>query len=222
MSLVLFDLDETLIDGDSASLWSEFMLHRGLVDHEFIAQEQLMMQKYAAGEMSMEAYMAFTLAPLRGMAQADIAKQTALFALNEIEARFYAEAKAAVKQAQRAEQRLIVISATADFVVQAVAKRLGIREVIAIQTELLDGHYTGNTVGVLSYQQGKVTRLQAYLGADYPDLMRTATFYSDSRNDLPLLNEVGCPKVVNPDRTLRQHAEKCGWQILTWGGKQNG
>ncbi|MGV6988557.1 HAD family hydrolase [Testudinibacter sp. P80/BLE/0925] len=216
MSLVLFDLDDTLIDGDSASLWSEFMLHRGLVDHEFVEREYLMMQKYAAADMSMDDYMAFTLAPLRGMSQAEIAKQTALFALNEIEPRIYPAAKQSVKQAQLAGQRLIMISATADFVVQAAAKRLGIREVIAIQTELLDGHYTGNTVGVLSYQQGKVTRLQAYLGDHYADLIRAATFYSDSCNDLPLLNEVGYPKVVNPDRTLRRHAEKCGWQILTW------
>ncbi|SMB79339.1 HAD-superfamily subfamily IB hydrolase, TIGR01490 [Pasteurella testudinis DSM 23072] len=221
MSLVLFDLDDTLIDGDSASLWSEFMLHRGLADQDFVEQEQAMMQKYAAGEMSMDDYMAFTLAPLRGMSQTEIAKQTALFALNEIEPRVYPAAKETVKQAQLAGQRLIVISATADFVVQAAAKRLGIREVIAIQTELVDGHYTGNTVGVLSYQQGKVTRLQDYLGEDYPDLMRTATFYSDSRNDLPLLNEVGCPKVVNPDRTLRQYAEKCGWPILRWQ-RENG
>ncbi|MGR6980550.1 HAD family hydrolase [Testudinibacter sp. P27/CKL/0425] len=216
MSLVLFDLDDTLIDGDSASLWSEFMLQRGLVDQEFVEQEQEMMKKYAAGEMSMEDYMAFTLSPLRGMSQQDVAKQTALFAHCEIEPRIYPEAQQAIKAFQLANRRIIIISATADFVVEAIAKKLGVQEVIAIQTEVVDGHYSGNTFGILSYQQGKVQRLQAYLGAEYAEQIREALFYSDSRNDLPLLNEVGYPIAVNPDSVLRQQAEKCGWTIEHW------
>lgn len=216
MSLVLFDLDNTLIDGDSASLWSEFMLLRGLVDNKFVCSEKAMMDQYATGDMSMQDYMAFTLNPLRGLPQQDIAKQTALFVQTEIKPRFYAAALEAIQAYQLAKKRLIIISATADFLVNEVAKKLGISEVIAIQTEIIDGYYSGKMVGIPSYQQGKVRRLQAYLGETYTELTSQAIFYSDSSNDLPLLNEVGYPIAINPDALLRQHAEKQGWQIEYW------
>ena len=216
LPLVLFDLDDTIIDGDSASLWTKFMLQRGLVDNGFIAEEQAMMAQYTDGNMSMEEYMHFTLAPLRTMNEQEVAHQTTLFVHSEIKNRIYPQALKAIRHYQTVGCRLIIISATADFIVQAVAQTLNISEVIAIQTELKDGHYTGKTYGILSYQQGKVQRLKAHLGGQYEKLIKQAIFYSDSCNDLSLLNEVGHPIVVNPDSVLQQHATKCGWLIENW------
>ncbi|MDH2924738.1 HAD superfamily hydrolase (TIGR01490 family) [Nicoletella semolina] len=216
MSIVLFDLDETLINGDSASLWSAFMLEVGLVDNAFLSQERAIMQKYSSGKMSMSEYMAFTLTPLRALSQQKLADYVAHFVDKYISSRFYPQALEKINDYKQANRRLIIISATADFIVTAIAKKLVIQEVIAVQTEVVDGCYTGKTIGVLSYQQGKVERLKDYLGNEYEGLIRTATFYSDSCNDLPLLNEVAYPKVVNPDEMLRTVAEHSGWPILYW------
>jgi len=108
-----------------------------------------------------------------------------------------------------------VISASAHFLVSAIAARLKIDEVLAIDLEEQHGHYSGNTRGVLTYREGKVTRLHEWLAAAGESL-DGAYFYSDSRNDLPLLKLVSNPRVVNPDPALREHAEQAGWPILEW------
>ncbi|MBA4243904.1 MAG: HAD-IB family hydrolase [Pseudomonas sp.] len=216
MALAIFDLDETLIHGDCASLWAVEMTKLGWADGEaFIAREQELMRLYAAGELAMEDYMAFTLAPLVGRTPEEVAHVVEPFVEDVIEPIFYSDASRTLAAHREAGDRLLVISASAHFLVSAIAERFGIDEVLAIDLELQHGFYSGRTQGVLTYREGKVTRLHAWL-TEQNENLAGASFYSDSRNDLPLLQLVDKPFTVNPDPTLRAHAEQAGWPILNW------
>ncbi|MFI8607708.1 HAD family hydrolase [Pseudomonas sp. AOB-7] len=216
MALAIFDLDETLIHGDCASLWAVEMTKLGWADGEaFIAREQELMHLYAAGKLAMEDYMAFTLAPLVGRTAEEVAHVVEPFVEDVIEPIFYSDASRTLAAHREAGDRLLVISASAHFLVSAIAERFGIDEVLAIDLEQQHGFYSGRTQGVLTYREGKVTRLHAWL-AEQNENLAGASFYSDSRNDLPLLQLVDRPFAVNPDPTLRAHAEQAGWPILSW------
>lgn len=216
MALAIFDLDETLIHGDCASLWAVEMTKLGWADGEaFIAREQELMHLYAAGKLAMEDYMAFTLAPLVGRTAEEVAHVVEPFVEDVIEPIFYSDASRTLAAHREAGDRLLVISASAHFLVSAIAERFGIDEVLAIDLEQQHGFYSGRTQGVLTYREGKVTRLHAWL-AEQNENLTGASFYSDSRNDLPLLQLVDRPFAVNPDPTLRAHAEQAGWPILSW------
>lgn len=216
MALAIFDLDETLIHGDCASLWAVEMTKLGWADGEaFIAREQELMRLYAAGELAMEDYMAFTLAPLVGRTPEEVAHVVEPFVEDVIEPIFYSDASRTLAAHRAAGDRLLVISASAHFLVSAIAERFGIDEVLAIDLELQHGFYSGRTQGVLTYREGKVIRLESWL-IEQGESLTGASFYSDSRNDLPLLRLVDKPFTVNPDPTLRAHAEQAGWPILSW------
>lgn len=216
MALAIFDLDETLIHGDCASLWTEEMVKIGWADGEsFLAHEQKLMRQYAAGTLAMEDYMAYTLSPLVGRTPEEVAHVVEPFVEDVIEPIFYTDASRCLAEHRQAGNRLLVISASAHFLVSAIAERFGIDEVLAIDLEQQHGFYTGRTEGVLTYREGKVTRLNAWL-AEQGESLAGASFYSDSRNDLPLLQLVDKPFTVNPDPTLRAHAEQAGWPILSW------
>ena len=216
MALAIFDLDETLIHGDCASLWAVEMTKLGWADGEaFIAREQQLMCLYSTGELAMEDYMAFTLTPLVGRTPEEVAHVVEPFVEDVIEPIFYSDASRALAAHRAAGDRLLVISASAHFLVSAIAERFGIDEVLAIDLQLQHGFYSGCTEGVLTYREGKVTRLHAWL-TEQNETLAGASFYSDSRNDLPLLQLVDRPFTVNPDPTLRAHAEQAGWPILSW------
>lgn len=216
MALAIFDLDETLIDGDCASLWAQHMVDLQWVDGDsFLAREQELMRLYGRGELSMEDYMAFTLSPLVGRTPEEVAYVVGPFVEDVIEPLIFSEAMRCVAEHRAAGDRILVISASAVFLVEAIAERLGIGEVLAIDLEQQHGCYSGKTCGVLTYREGKVTRLQHWLG-EQAESLEGAFFYSDSRNDLPLLSKVSNPRAVNPDEALRTHAQENGWPILAW------
>ena len=216
MALAIFDLDETLIDGDCASLWAQHMVDLQWVDGDsFLAREQELMRLYGRGELAMEDYMAFTLSPLVGRTPEEVAYVVDPFVEDVIEPLIFSDAMRCVAEHRAAGDRILVISASAVFLVEAIAERLGIGEVLAIDLEQQHGCYSGKTCGVLTYREGKVTRLQQWLG-EQAESLEGAFFYSDSRNDLPLLSEVTHPRAVNPDEALRAHAQENGWPILAW------
>ncbi|HCV77403.1 MAG TPA: HAD-IB family hydrolase, partial [Pseudomonas sp.] len=129
--------------------------------------------------------------------------------------RFYPDARSTVEAHRQAGDRLLVISASAAFLVQPIAACLGIDEVLAIDVEVVAGRYTGRTSGVLTYREGKVIRLEQWLQEQHESLAG-ASFYSDSRNDLPLLSKVEHPVAVNPDEVLLAQAQAAGWKVLDW------
>lgn len=216
MALAIFDLDDTLIDGDCASLWSAHMADLGWVDRDsFLARDHELMTLYAEGKLAMEDYMAFSLSPLVGRTAEEVASVVEPFVEDVIEPIIHSDAMRCLAGHRQAGDRLLIISASAHFLVSAIGERLGVAEVLAIDLAEEHGHYSGKTRGVLTYRDGKVTRLNAWL-AEHGERLDGAYFYSDSRNDLPLLGMVDNPRVVNPDPTLRAHAEQAGWPILAW------
>ncbi|WP_339487156.1 HAD family hydrolase [Pseudomonas sp. EL_65y_Pfl2_R95] len=216
MTLAIFDLDDTLIDGDCASLWSAEMAKIGWVDGEsFLARDEQLMALYAQGELAMEDYMAFSLSPLVGRTPEEVAFVVEPFVEDVIEPRLHSDATRCLATHRKAGERIVIISASAHFLVSAIAQRLGVEEVLAIDLDIQHGCYSGNTQGVLTYREGKVTRLKQWL-ADNGESLEGAYFYSDSRNDLPLLKQVDNPRVVNPDPELREYAEQAHWPILNW------
>ena len=216
MALAIFDLDETLINGDCASLWSEHMATLGWVDGEsFIAKDHQLMALYAEGKLAMEDYMSFSLSPLVGRTPEEVAFVVEPFVEDVIEPIFFSDATRCLATHREAGDRILIISASAHFLVSAIAERLKVDEVLAIDLHEEYGHYSGKTRGVLTYREGKVTRLHAWL-EEHGETLEGAYFYSDSRNDLPLLQRLDNPHAVNPDPVLREHAEREGWPILSW------
>jgi HAD superfamily hydrolase (TIGR01490 family) len=216
MPLAIFDLDETLIAGDCSSLWSQEMARLEWVDREsFLKHEAHLMEEYAHGRLAMEEYMAYTLEPLVGRTLEEVEYVVAPFVEDVIEPLIHSDAMRCIAEHRARGDRIVVISASAHFLVAAIAERLGIEEVLAIDVEINHGMLTGRTEGVLTYREGKVTRLNAWLQQE-GELLDSATFYSDSRNDLPLLERVNHPRVVNPDPVLREHAVANGWPVLEW------
>ena len=216
MPLAIFDLDETLIHGDCASLWSEQMVRLEWVDAEsFLRKDQQLMQAYAEGQLAMEDYMAFSLEPVAGRTPEEVDFLVEPWVEDYIEPIIFSDATRTIARHRAAGDRILIISASAVFLVQAIADRLGVDEVLAINLEVAHGVYSGRTEGVLTYREGKVTRLAQWLH-EQGESLDGASFYSDSRNDLPLLLKVAHPQVVNPDPVLRTHAEQAGWPIHEW------
>jgi len=216
MALAIFDLDETLIDGDCASLWCHEMAKLGWVDGDsFLRQDAELMALYAEGRLAMEDYMAFSLSPLVGRSVEEVAFVVEPFVEEVIEPLLYSDATRCLANHRAAGDRVLVISASAHFLVSAIAARLGIAEVLAIDLEQQHDCYSGRTRGVLTYREGKVSRLLEWL-EQHGESLDGAYFYSDSRNDLPLLQLVSQPHAVNPDPVLRRHAEQAGWPVLSW------
>ncbi|MDO9322825.1 MAG: HAD family hydrolase [Pseudomonas sp.] len=216
MALAIFDLDETLIDGDCASLWSAYMAKLGWVDGEsFLKRDTELMALYSQGLLAMEDYMTFSLSPLVGRTAEEVAHVVEPYVEEVIEPLIYSDACKTLAQHRAAGDRLLVISASGVHLVGPIAERLGVNEVLAIELDEEHGCYSGKTRGILTYREGKVKRLQAWL-VEQGESLDGAYFYSDSRNDLPLLSLVSRPQVVNPDPVLKAHAEQAGWPVLNW------
>lgn len=216
MPVAIFDLDETLIDGDCSTLWCEQMGRLGWVDSAwFMQRNDELMAAYKAGDLSMQDYMAFSLEPMAGRTPEEIEYLVEPWVEDFIEPIIFSDACKAIAEHRARGDRILVISASGIHLVKPIAERLGIDEVLAIDLDVQHGVYSGATLGVLTYQQGKVTRLLEWLDAEGENL-EGASFYSDSHNDLPLLLTVDHPQVVNPDPALLEHAQQAGWPVHSW------
>jgi HAD superfamily hydrolase (TIGR01490 family) len=192
------------------------MARLGWVDGEsFLRRDQELMDAYGRGHLAMEDYMAFSLEPLIGRTPAEVEHLVGPWVEDFIEPIIFSDATRTIAAHRKAGDRILVISASGTHLVGPIAERLGIDEVLAIELEVAHGTYSGKTVGTLTYREGKITRLLEWLDEQEENL-EGASFYSDSRNDLPLLQKVDFPHVVNPDPVLREHAEKAGWPIHLW------
>ncbi|WP_339530508.1 HAD family hydrolase [Pseudomonas mucidolens] len=216
MALVIFDLDDTLIHGDCASLWCEQMGRLGWVDAEsFMRRNNELMEAYSQGKLAMQDYMDFSLEPMIGRTPEEIEHLVEPWVEDIIEPLIYSDATRTIARHRAEGDRILVISASGTHLVKPIAARIGIDEVLAIELDVAHAVYSGQTVGVLTYREGKITRLMEWLAQEDQSL-EGAYFYSDSRNDLPLLLKVDHPQVVNPDPVLREHAQKAGWPIHQW------
>lgn len=217
MRLCLFDLDDTLVDGDCSELWNAWMIEHGWIDDPgaFLARTRSMHRAYHAGRLRLEAYLALTLQPLVGRPESLVRTRVHDFVASEVLPRVFPQARACLRRHAARGDTLVLVSASSRHLVGAVAEALHLPHVIAVEPELRAGHYTGRTQGVLAYRGGKVTRLRAWL-AETGARPGRVTCYADSRNDLPLLCHVDEPVVVNPDPVLAEVARAEGWRRLDW------
>ncbi|HWI83899.1 HAD-IB family hydrolase [Ramlibacter sp.] len=215
--LALFDLDNTLLPIDSDYAWGEFTHAIGWTDREaFRRRNDEFYEHYQAGTLDVHEYVRFATEALRQRG-ADAARQAqADFMTTVIGPAIRDEALALVRSHQAAGDLAVIITATNEFVTRPIAQAFGVAELIAVELERgADGWITGEIAGVPSLREGKVTRLAQWLaqrGLDWHDI--DATFYSDSMNDLPLLERVDHPVATNAEERLRAIAVQRGWRIL--------
>lgn len=218
MALAIFDLDNTLIAGDSDHLWGEFLVARGLVDGELYARtNDRFYQDYREGTLDIDAFLRFALTPLREHPRALLEALRERFVAEVIESIMLAAARDLIAAHRESGDTLLIISATNTFVTAPIAERFGIDYLIATEPELVDGCYTGLVAGVPAFREGKVRRLEDWLAA-HGETLAGSSFYSDSHNDLPLLSLVERPVAVDPDPILREVADGRGWPILSLRG----
>ena len=218
MQLALFDLDHTLLSGDSDYEWTQYLVSKGIVDrttHE--ARNAEFYEQYKAGIMDIHEFLDFQLRPLADHTRADLEAWHADFMEAQIRPRLSQKARELVRKHLDAGDICAMVTATNSFVTGPIARELGIPHLIATIPAQEDGRFTGRPRGLPSFREGKIARVDAWLesmGLWWNNFQRS-WFYSDSHNDLPLLLRVTDPVVVDPDATLRAHAEKAGWPILS-------
>lgn len=215
MALALFDLDDTLLCGDSSSLWMEYIVAQQLAPATMLAEEKAMMTLYYQGKMDMHQYMAFTLQPLVGKSRQWLGQQSQDFIERVLRQRVYPEGVARIEWHRQRGDTLILVSASGEHLVAPMAQMLGMDHCVAILLEEEQGMLTGQTYGTLSFREGKVARINQLFG-EQPDLWQGSFAYSDSHNDLPMLQAVAHPHAVNPYPGLRQLADEHHWPILEW------
>lgn len=212
--LAMFDLDNTLLAGDSDYLWTRYLCQRGIVDAATFEETNTQFyHDYHAGCLDINAFLRFTLQPLRDNHLDDLLRWRAEFIRDCIEPIILPPARALVEQHRAAGDTLIIITATNSFVTRPIAACFDIPHLIATEPEFIENHYTGAVSGEPAFQDGKVTRLQQWL-AEHSLSLQHSTFYSDSINDLPLLSIVDHPVAVNPDPRLTAIAQERGWPML--------
>ncbi|MBS3963248.1 MAG: HAD family hydrolase [Methylomonas sp.] len=215
MSLAIFDLDNTLIADDSDFLWGQFLVERGIVDKDLYADaNKKFYEDYKQGCLNIVEFLNFSLAPLARHDADQLYRWRAEFVEDIIRPIVLEAAQTLVDRHRDAGDVLMVITATNRFVTEPIVRLFGIEHLLATTPEKIDGQYTGKFIGTPSFQQGKVSLLQQWLAGNAYDL-KGSHFYSDSHNDLPLLNLVENPVAVDPDDKLRQLAHAANWPIIS-------
>ena len=207
MSLAIFDLDNTLIAGDSDHLWGEFLIEKNKVDaNQFKHANDQFYADYQASNLDIQAYLSFALQPLTQFTHEEREALHAEFMETKINPIILPQARELIKKHRNQGDTLLIITATNRFVTQPIANKLDITNLLASEPEIIQGKYTGNSTGTPCYQHGKVERLHEWL-AQTNHSLAGSFFYSDSINDLPLLSLVDNPVVVDGDSKLQAWAE---------------
>ncbi|GAC1628508.1 MAG: HAD family hydrolase [Nevskia sp.] len=218
MNLAVFDLDHTLLAGDSDYLWGQYLVEQGFVDPEYYAREnQRFYDQYAAGSLDIDEFARFSLAPLMVHDLGLLRAARAAFVAEKIAPRVAKQTPALLAKHRAAGDTLLITTATNHFIVEPIAALLGIANLLATEPEIVDGRYTGR-IARANFRDSKVTNLRAWLSYQDPPFERTSG-YSDSHNDLPLLEFVDRPHAVDPDPTLKAEAERRGWPVISLRGE---
>ena len=215
MALAIFDLDNTLLAGDSDHLWGQFLASKGMVDGQAYEKEnQRFYDDYKLGQLDIYEFLAFSLKPLAETEPDTLDELHREFMTSQIVPIISRKSRELLNKHRQQGDILLIITATNRFVTAPIAKELGVEYLLATDPEQLNGRYTGQVTGTPCFKEGKITRLNAWLASTHLD-MQDSWFYSDSLNDIPLLELVENPVAVDPDDTLAQHAEMKGWPIIS-------
>ena len=221
MKLALFDLDNTLLAGDSDFEWAQFLIGRGVLDREVHeARNRAFYEQYKAGTLDIHAFLDFQLKPLGRHSRAQLEAWHREYMAERIRPMITEKARALVNEHREDADLLAIITATNRFVTAPIAREFGIENLIATEVEEIDGRFTGRGTGIPCFKEHKITRLEMWLAERrllWEDISES-WFYSDSLNDIPLLAKVSHAVAVDPDDTLRAHAAAAGWPIISLRG----
>lgn len=213
--LAIFDMDHTLVDADTPNLWFEYLIDQGHVTSEsFRAQREHFNEQYNAGVMQLDDYIAFEVSMIQSVPLPTLEAWQEDFAKRYVMPKITQKAKDWVRLHRLAGDELILATASNHFIGQTVQQLLEFEHLIATNLAIKDGHFTGEIDGKSSYREGKLHRTQEWIAQNGGSLDQ-ATFYSDSHNDLALLNAVRNPIAVDPDEKLLQVAEAQGWKVIS-------
>lgn len=212
--LAIFDLDDTLIAGDSSHLFAEYLVRQGLASEDSLLRpNDQFMQDYQSGDLDLAAYMRCNLTPIKGWTREDFETFLVPFIDDVIRPRILARSVERIEWHRQRNHDVLVISATGDHLVKPIARALGISEALGVEVLWEDDRLTGEIGELRPFQSGKVDALKHWLSQSLT-APQSIWFYSDSHNDLPLLRHADVPVAVNPDPVLSTHAEAEGWMIL--------
>lgn len=215
MQLAVFDLDHTLLAGDSDYLWGRYLVEHGVVDaSRYERENERFYREYQAGTLDIHAYAAFALQSLVERDLRDMESLRARFVIERIAPIVAAGARALLQQHRDAGDLLIITTATNRFVTEPVAELLGVDHLLATDPEIVDGRYTGRIHGIPNFQGGKVVRLRAWIAAQ-GRACRHMSCYSDSHNDIPLLEMADRAVAVDPDAVLQAVAQERRWPVIS-------
>lgn len=221
MNLAIFDLDNTLLAGDSDYLWGRFLIEHGIVDRsQYEDANAKFFEEYKRGTLDIEAFLNFALAPLAAHPMERLLQWRKHYIEEKINPILLPKARALIEKHQKAGATLLVITATNHFVTEPIVRLYGIPNILATLPESIDGRFTGRFCGIPCFQDGKVHNLERWL-AKTGHSLENSWFYSDSHNDLPLLKRVDNPVAVDPDDLLRDFALEMGWPIISLRGGQD-
>ncbi len=214
MSLAIFDLDNTLLRGDSDHAWGRFLIESHVVDgEEYERENERYYAEYQAGTLDIMEFLAFALKPLSRHDRATLDRWHEQYMKTKVLPMITPQARALVDSHRARGDTLIIITATNRFVTAPIAREFNVPHLLATEPEERNGRFTGNVAGTPCYREGKVMRLKSWI-QEHGETLQDSWFYSDSHNDLPLLTIVDHPVAVNPDDILRHEAQQRGWQIL--------
>ncbi len=220
--LAIFDLDNTLLGGDSDHAWGEYLIHAGLVDaEEHRRRNDGFYAQYKQGVLDMNEYLEFAIAPVVGFSKTRLAQLHAEFMQLFVEPMMLPAAQSLVDQHKAAGDLCLIVTATNRFVTGPIAERLGVHDLIATDLEIRNEVFTGKISGIPCFKSGKINKLQEWLNArgDTSLSLDNSIFYSDSFNDIPLLEVASEAVAVDPDDTLKAHASSKGWRIISLRSK---
>ena len=216
MALALFDLDNTLLANDSDFLWGRFLVEKGLVNKSaYDAANKRFYAEYKLGTLDILAFLAFTLKPLTQFSMAELTQLHNEFMDKHITSAMTQKGIAQIQHHHEKGDIIVIITATNSFVTGPIAKAFKADDLIATEPEIINGRYTGHVAGTPCFQGGKITRLNQWLESTAHNL-EDSTFYSDSHNDLPLLEQVTTPIAVDPDEELKSIALERNWEIRSF------
>jgi HAD superfamily hydrolase (TIGR01490 family) len=215
VGIALFDLDNTLIAGDSDYLWGCFLVEQGIVDGQVYEQaNRRFYDQYKLGELDIYEFLDFQLQPLAKHDMETLQRWRREYIQEKIAPILLPRAHDLLDRHRQQGDTLVIITATNRFITGPIAALYGIDHLLATEPEISNNRYTGRITGLPCFQEGKVTWLEIWL-AEHEQTLEDSWFYSDSHNDLPLLGKVARPVAVDPDEILRQHAVKHDWPVIS-------
>ena len=213
--LVIFDLDNTILNGDSDYSWINFLINENYVNkHEYEKRNQYFYDQYYEGNLDYDEWAEFALSTMKGKTPFDLEEPLSKFLSTVIEPMINIYALRLLHNHHHDNDIMLLASATNSVLVEPIARRLGFENIVATEVEIIDGVYTGKVYGRPALGQGKLTKVEEWAAQNNIKDFKDAIFYSDSINDLPLLSEVGVPIAVNPDDQLRNLSIKNNWEVI--------